>query len=180
MSELNYQPALERPDLLAEPVLAALQAMDPADAAQVQVAEIDPDLADTEKMSEAYGFSLDMSANCVIVSGKRSGEQRDAAVVVLGSDRADINNVVRRHLDVRKISFAPMDFAVEQTGMAYGGICPVGLPDGWKLLVDEKVLSQDRVIIGSGIRGSKLFLPGELVGRLPNAEELALAFSSAG
>lgn len=178
MSELTYQPALDRPDLLAPPVLAALQAMDPADASRVEVAEIDPELADTEKMSEAYGFALEMSANCVIVSGKRSGEQRDAAVVVLGSDRADINNVVRRHLDVRKISFAPMDFAVEQTGMAYGGICPVGLPADWKLLVDEKVVPQERVIIGSGIRGSKLFLPGEVVGRLPNAEILALAFGS--
>jgi hypothetical protein len=36
------------------------------------------------------------------------------------------------------------------------GITPVGLPVDWPILVDLNVVDQERVIIGSGIRGSKL------------------------
>ena len=62
-----------------------------------------------------------------------------AACMVLATDRADVNKAVRKHLDVRKISFAPMDEAVSQTGMEYGGITPVGLPPDWPILVDAAV-----------------------------------------
>jgi hypothetical protein len=50
--------------------------------------------------------------------------------MVLATDRADVNRTVRKHLDVRKISFASMDEAVSRTGMEYGGITPIGLPRG--------------------------------------------------
>jgi prolyl-tRNA editing enzyme YbaK/EbsC (Cys-tRNA(Pro) deacylase) len=59
---------------------------------------------------------------------------------------------------------------VAETGMAYGGITPIGIPAAWRLLVDSAVAEIDLAIIGSGIRGSKLFLPGALLGRLPGAE----------
>jgi prolyl-tRNA editing enzyme YbaK/EbsC (Cys-tRNA(Pro) deacylase) len=54
--------------------------------------------------------------------------------------------------------------------MEYGGITAIGLPDGWPLLVDSAVAAAPAVVIGSGIRGSKLALPGELAARLPGAE----------
>ena len=47
--------ALERPDLLAEPVAAALAALPDDVAASCAVAAIDPDLADTAAFCEAYG-----------------------------------------------------------------------------------------------------------------------------
>src|ERR1700760_35289 len=49
---------------------------------------------------------------------------------------------------------------VVATGMEYGGITPVGLPDGWPIFIDARVVEQAHVIVGSGIRGSKLRLPG--------------------
>ena len=58
------------------------------------------------------------------------------------------------------------------TGMEYGGITPVGLPAGWPVLVDDLVAKTPAVVIGSGIRGSKLWLPGSLLGELPGAEIL--------
>ena len=60
--------------------------------------------------------------------------------MVLATTRADVNGVVRRRLDVRKASFAPMAEAVELTGMEYGGITPIGLPAGWPVLVDPRVV----------------------------------------
>jgi prolyl-tRNA editing enzyme YbaK/EbsC (Cys-tRNA(Pro) deacylase) len=90
--------------------------------------------------------------------------------MVLATTRADVNNVIKRRLDVRKASFAPMAEAVELTSMEYGGITPVGLPEGWPILVDKAVAESPELIIGSGIRGSKLLITGAQLTALPGAE----------
>ena len=120
-------PALDRPDLLADPVVAVLRA-DGSLAAQARVAAIDPDLADTASFCAAYGRSLDESANCVVLAAKRSGETILAACVVLATTRADVNGLARRTVGARKASFAAMDVAVSASGMEQGGITPIGLP----------------------------------------------------
>jgi prolyl-tRNA editing enzyme YbaK/EbsC (Cys-tRNA(Pro) deacylase) len=170
LGTLSAVPALDRPDLLGDPVAHALKLLDPADAALVGVAEIDPALADTAAFCEAYGSPMDGSANCVVVAGRRGETTRYAACLVLASTRADVNGLVRRRLDARKASFAPMDDAVAMTGMEYGGITPIGLPDDWPVLVDPAVAAAPAVVIGSGVRHSKLALPGALAARLPNVE----------
>ncbi|MCY7340784.1 MAG: hypothetical protein LH603_02685 [Pseudonocardia sp.] len=170
LGSLVAVPALDRPDLLADPVALAIEALDPADAALVGVAEIDPSLADTAEFCAAYSAPLDGSANCVVVAGRRGEETRYAACLVLASTRADVNGLVRRRLNARKASFAPMDDAVALTGMEYGGITPVGLPGDWPVLVDGAVATAQAVVIGSGVRRSKLALPGALAARLRGAE----------
>lgn len=168
LGSLTLVAALERSDLLAEPVRGALEGWSRAD--QVGVGEIDPEHADTAAMTEAYDISLLASANCVVVSGVRAGEERVAACLVRADTRADVNKAVRKLLDVRKASFHDHDRAVAETGMAYGGITPVGLPVGWRLLVDSRVVGIERAVVGSGVRDSKLVLPGHLLGELPGAE----------
>lgn len=165
---LTWVPALGRPDLLAAPVAAALETLDGAD--QVLVAEIDPDLADTAAMTEAYQLPLAASVNCVLVAGKRSGEERVAACAVRATTRADVNRTVRTLLDVRKASFWPTEQAVAASGMEYGGITPIGVPEEWRLLVDADVAAGGPVIIGSGLRRSKILVPGEVLAALPRAE----------
>lgn len=170
---LTWSRALDRPDLLAEPTAAALHAWssaDPAVADGALVAEIDPDLADTAALTEAYDLPLEVSANCVVVLGRRAGEERPGAAVVPATTRADVNNVVRRRLDVRKASFMPMDAAVASTAMEYGGITPVGLPAGWPVLVDARVVATPWIVLGSGVRRSKLAMPGALLGSMPGVE----------
>jgi len=165
---LELVPALTRPDLLAPPVLAALRGWEgqlPVE--RIAVAAIDPDVADTAAFSERYGVPLEDSANCVVIAGRREGVQRQLACVVLATTRADVNGVARRRLDVRKASFMPMDEAVAGTGMEYGGITPIGLPADWPVLVDAAVAAADSVVIGSGVRRSKLHLPGALLAGLP-------------
>jgi prolyl-tRNA editing enzyme YbaK/EbsC (Cys-tRNA(Pro) deacylase) len=107
-----------------------------------------------------------------VVAARRAGQTTLAACVVLATTRADVNGLVRRHLDARKASFAPQDVAVAESGMAYGGITPVGLPAGWPVLVDAAVARADYVVIGSGTRGSKLAVPGTQLARLPGAQVL--------
>jgi len=170
IGKLDAVTALTRPDLLAAPVVAALESWPRRD--EVEVAPIDPDLADTAAFCAAYDVGLDVSANCVLIAGKREGEIRYAACVVLATTRADVNGVVRRSLDVRKASFAPMDVAVAESGMEYGGITPIGLPGAWPILVDAAVVAAPAVIIGAGIRAAKIVVPGAALADLPGARVL--------
>ena len=167
---LSYEPALHRPDLLAPPVVVALGR---GEGTGVRVAPVDPDAADTAEFCARYGVGLDESANCVVVVGRRDGVERYAACVVLATTRADVNGVVRRRLGVRKASFAPMDAAVSATGMEYGGITPLGLPEGWLVLVDGAVAAAESVVVGSGLRRSKLRLGGAALLALSGGEVVA-------
>jgi prolyl-tRNA editing enzyme YbaK/EbsC (Cys-tRNA(Pro) deacylase) len=168
LGTLTWQPAADHPELLGAPVTAALASLP----GPVWVAGIDEGLADTAAFCEAYQVPLTASANCVVVAARRAGQTTLAACVVLATTRADVNGLVRRQLDARKASFAPQDVAVAESGMAYGGITPIGLPEGWPVLVDAAVAAADLVVIGSGTRGSKLAVPGSLLSQLPGARVL--------
>ena len=168
LGHLTTAPALDHLDLVGAPVAALLRTWEHAD--QVGVVPIDPELAETSATVEVYGVPWECGANCVVVMGKREGQERTAACVVRGDTRADVNNRVKRILDVRKCSFLDHDRAVSESGMEYGGITPVGVPEEWRLLVDSRVPDVELVLIGSGIRGSKLILPGRLLAELPGAE----------
>ena len=170
LGRLPLVPVDDAPELLAPPVAAALRTWPRA--GDVQVAAIDPDLADTAAFCAAYGVAPGAAANCVVVVGKRGEVVRYAACVVLATTRADVNGVVRRYLDVRKASFGPREDVVAATAMEFGGITPVGLPADWPVLVDAAVLEQPLVVIGSGLRRSKLVLPGAALAELPGAQVL--------
>ena len=172
LGRLTTRPALRARQLLADPVATALAewaSTAPADAALVLAADIDPEQADTAAFTATYGVAPSESANCVVVGGRRDGVERIAACVVLATTRADVNGVVRRLLDVRKASFLSVDRAVELTAMEYGGITPIGLPTSWQVLVDAAAAATPLVVVGSGLRRSKIVLPGELLRRLPGA-----------
>jgi prolyl-tRNA editing enzyme YbaK/EbsC (Cys-tRNA(Pro) deacylase) len=171
IGSLESLPVLSHPELVAPPVFEALR--DWSGATDVAVVEIDPAYADTAAMSERYDVPMTDGANCVVVMGKREGQERVAACVVRADTRADVNNLVKRALDVRKCSFLSMERAVEESGMEYGGITPVGLPETWRVLVDDACLAIEAAVIGSGVRRSKLLVPGRLLGELPRAEVLA-------
>ncbi|MER6469113.1 YbaK/EbsC family protein [Streptomyces collinus] len=171
----EFDTATPAPDCLDELVAPVADAVRhwrggvPAD--RIVYVDTDPRWADTAAFVEHYGRDLlDTSANCVVVAGKRGGETSFAACLVLSTTRVDVNGVVRRRLGARKASFAPMDTATGETGMEYGGITPVGLPDGWPLLVDAAVADLPYVLVGSGRRRGKLLIPGKALAELPGAE----------
>lgn len=168
LGTLSSVSASVRSDLLAEPTLEALSRSGLLEG--VGVVEIDPAVSDTAATQQEFGLNPDMLANCVIVGGKREGSERLAACVALATTRVDVNGFVKRRLDVRKASFLPMERAVALTAMEYGGITPIGLPADWPVLVDRRVIETDVVVIGSGVRRSKILLPGLLLARLPGVE----------
>lgn len=170
LGTLNISPANHRLDLLAEPVQRAIVTLPNIE--RVGATEIDPNLSDTAAFCEHYQVGMNQAANCVVLEAKRADKTWFAACVILGNTRADVNGLARRTLDARKVSFAPMEKAVAETGMEYGAITPVGLPSDWSILIDKAVADSDYVIIGSGIRKSKLAVPGSFLASLPNAQVL--------
>lgn len=169
--KLTFEPATEHLDLLAAPTERFIKQNE---LAGVLVSEINPELSDTAAFCDFYDIGMDVSANCVIVAAKRGDHTWYAACLILASARADINGTVRRHLDARKISFAPMETAISLTHMEYGGVTLIGLPEEWPILIDTDVAQTAHVIIGSGIRKSKLLVPGNLLAGLPQATVLSL------
>src|SRR3954447_7753841 len=168
---LDFQPAAQHLDLVAAPVRDAL----PSIGGEVLAAPIDPEVADTAAFCERYGIRMEDGANCVIVEGKRGEVIRHAVCMILAADRVDVNGAVRRLLDVKKASFAAMDTATSLTGMEYGGITPIGAPRDWPILVDEQVAASGHLVIGSGVRASKLLVTGEVLASLPNAQVVPIA-----
>lgn len=166
IGELVTFPARERPDLVGAPVAAALAGLP---GGEVLVSPIDPEAADTAAFCARYDVPVEVSANCVVVAGRRGAQTTLAACVALATTRVDVNGVVRRHLGMRKASFAPMAVAVRETGMEYGGITPLGLPPSWPLLVDARVATTAQVVVGAGVRRAKLVVPGPLLASLPGA-----------
>ncbi|WP_324784866.1 YbaK/EbsC family protein [Streptomyces sp. H51] len=170
----HFDHAVPAPDALGDlirPVADAVRHWSgsvPAD--QIVYVDTDPRWADTAVFVEHYGRELRrQSANCVVVAGRRGSETALAACVVLSTTRVDVNGVVRRRLGARKASFASMDTATGETGMEYGGITPLGLPEGWPVLVDPAVADLPYVLVGSGRRRGKLLVPGKAFAELPGA-----------
>jgi prolyl-tRNA editing enzyme YbaK/EbsC (Cys-tRNA(Pro) deacylase) len=129
----------------------------------------DPALADTAQFCAAYGFSLDESANTILVVGK-ANPRVYGTCVVLASHRLDVNHAVRDRLGTRKASFASADETRELTGMEIGGVTPFGLPPTLPLWVDAAVMTRSKVVLGGGSRSWKVIAEPRILLTLPNAE----------
>lgn len=171
---LSFKKVQNADSLLAPPVAEAVKTID----AELYVSEIDPGVSDTAAFCERYEIGMDVSANCVVIEAKRADRVWYAACVILATTRADINSVIRKSLDARKTSFAPMEKAVNMTGMEFGAITPIGLPADWPIFIDTQVAASQKVIIGSGVRHSKLLVPGKLLGELRRASVMDITIKN--
>jgi len=140
-----------------------------ADLPGVEVIDIDPALADTAEFCAAYGYSMDDSANAILVIGK-SDPPVYAVGLVLATTRLDVNKTVRRRLGTRKASFAPADATRELTGMEIGGVTPFALPDGLPLWIDARVMERERIVVGGGSRACKVVGPPAMLLSVAGAE----------
>ncbi len=170
LGTLEFSPALTKGELLALPVKTALATL--VNSETVGVAAIDAALSDTAAFCETYQIEARQAANCVILEAKQGTERAYAACVVLAHTRADVNGLIKKTLEVRKVSFASMELAVEATEMEYGAITPVGLPHDWPIFIDRRVAESEYIIIGSGLRSSKLAVTGAFLASLPNVRVL--------
>ncbi|MBT1165209.1 YbaK/EbsC family protein [Bifidobacterium simiarum] len=153
--------------LLAPPVFEALKSL-PEDLI-LGVTRNSDEESDTDLWCPNYDIPFAITGNVVVTHTHktRKAPPEFAAAFVTADTRADLNGKVKHTLGVSKVSFAPIDAAVEATGMESGGMSPIGLPEGWPLLVDEHILGIPKLYLGSGIRPSKLVVNGEIFRHIP-------------
>ncbi len=145
-------------------VIAELEAL----GADYDVMDCDPALADTAAFCEAYGIAPEDSANCILVASRKPAGVM-ALCLGLATYRLDVNGAIRRHLGVRKISFAPAELTAEATGQVIGGVTPFGTPADLPILVDEGVVGRERVIVGGGSRAKKIHVDPAVFSRWDRA-----------
>ena len=137
---------------------------------QIRVAEIDPAYADGDSLSREYELPYEMELNCLVIEGRRGEDISHAAVLVPYGKRVSMNTKVRGPLNAKEVKFADLEYVMQKTGMEYGSITPIGLPDDWKILIDASVFDQEEVIVGGGLVRSKLILPSVLFREMTNCE----------
>ncbi|MEC8334585.1 MAG: YbaK/EbsC family protein, partial [Actinomycetota bacterium] len=115
--------------------------------ATYEVIDCEPSFADTAEFCNHYGYSLDESANAILLEGKAESPVY-ALCVVLATTRINVNKVARKRLGTRKASFASAEITKELTGMEIGGVTPVGLPVDLPIWIDSLVMETRKVIIG--------------------------------
>ena len=169
LGSLVSLPAPDHPELVAPPVAAALATWADADAGRGR-----------RDRPGARRHRRDDRALRALAArqpqlrrrggGARAGDERIAACLVRADTRADVNKRVERLLDVRKASFLPMDRAVRSPGWSTAGSPRSACRRRGGCCVDARVLEIDVAMVGSGMRRSKLLLPGGLLAELPGAE----------
>ncbi len=135
--------------------------------ATYEVIDCEPSFADTAEFCNHYGYSLDESANAILLEGKAESPVY-ALCVVLATTRINVNKVARKRLGTRKASFASAEITKELTGMEIGGVTPVGLPVDLPIWIDSLVMETPKVIIGAGSRRAKIYLSPDNLLRFPN------------
>ena len=135
--------------------------------ATFEVIDCDPSFADTAEFCSRYGYSLDESANAILLEGKAESPVY-ALCIVLATTRINVNKVARKRLGTRKASFASAEVTKKLTGMEIGGVSPVGLPDDLPIWIDNLVMEAPKVIIGAGSRNAKIYLAPENLLKFPN------------
>ena len=173
MNKLSFSPVIENKDLVCYPTYNVIDNWnDPEQKRQFMVAEIDPEYAGGIELCQKYGFNPRMGANCLVVVGVRGQTETYAACVVPVGYRYDMSGVVRKCLNARRVSVAPLDKVIEATDMEYGSITAIGLPKEWKIFIDPMVVEHREIIMGSGLKKSKICFPSSALLQLPNAQLL--------
>jgi Cys-tRNA(Pro)/Cys-tRNA(Cys) deacylase len=100
----------------------------------------------------------------------RLGEGQYAMVLMAGPGQVDWK-ALRAHFGQSRLTMASSEEVLEVTGYVVGSVSPFGLPQPVPVLIDEQVLSQEEVSIGSGVRGTTIFITtADLRNALPDAQ----------
>lgn len=169
MPTLNFQSAIHHPELVNPTIIEALEnwkGITPVE--EILVVEINPEFAKGEIFSCEYGIPISEGANCLIVEGTRGSKKTYAACLVPVNSRINFKDIVRKKLDTRVVSLAPLDYVLKETQMEYGSITVIGLPPEWPILIDSSLVTLPRVVIGGGLVKSKISLPGKALAEIPN------------
>ena len=84
--------------------------------------------------------------------------QDDFIMVLITGERQVAWPALRSYLGQSRLTMASEEEVRKATGYPLGAVSPFGLPAPMRLLVDQSVLDQENISIGSGERNSTIFL----------------------
>ena len=87
----------------------------------------------------------------------RLSEGQFVMVLVAGAQQISWP-AMREYLGVSRMTMATPEEILEHTRYPTGAVSPFGLPEPMRILVDESVLREDEVSIGSGVRYTTVIL----------------------
>ncbi len=104
----------------------------------------------------------------------RLGEGEFVMVLVAGPRQISWRRL-RQTIGRPRLTMASEDEVFEQTGYRIGTVSPFGLPKAMRILIDQSVLDQSEISIGSGVAGVGVILNvADLRGGLPTGEIVSL------
>ena len=136
---------------------------------EFEIMDCDPNMADTQVFCKEYNIKLEDSVNAIIVKTK-TGELKYVTCALLATNKLNINNVIRKKLEARKVSFANAAETIKLTNMEIGGVTPFTLPDNLPIWIDSKIMDRDYIILGGGNRSSKIKISPKIFNFTNNTE----------
>lgn len=104
----------------------------------------------------------------------RLSQNEYVMVLMAGPQQIDWKTL-RRYLGQSRITMASQDEVLQMTGYKVGSVSPFGLPQPIRVLVDESVLAQDEISIGSGVRSTTVMMKtAVLMQALGDVEQVSL------
>ena len=93
-------------------------------------------------------------------------------LMVLMAGPAQISwSALRNYLGLSRLTTASREEVLQVTGYPLGAVAPFGLPGPMRILIDESVLAQEELSLGSGVRGTAVILQSsDLLSALGGAE----------
>lgn len=167
---LDFKPIIGNENQISKPTYKMLEKLSALD--KCMYAEIDTNFAGGFEICEKYNFDPKVGINCLVVEARRGDNVSYAALLVPVGYKYNMSSVVRKKLNARTVSVAPLEYVLEHTGMEFGSINPVGLPEDFNIFIDPHALESDRIIVGSGLLKTKICIPSKLLLELPNSEIL--------
>ena len=173
VGQLSFYPVMEKLDLVPQTVYNVISTVNwSCSKNDFYVAEINPSYAGGLDLCEKYKIDPSMGANCLVVNGIRGKNKSFAACVVPVGYRYDMSGVVRKALNARTVSVAPLDYVLSVSLMEYGSITPIGLPSDWRIFIDPAVLTHKNIVVGGGFVRSKMCIPSSALLDIPNSSVL--------
>ena len=105
----------------------------------------------------------------------RLAESQYALILVAGPQQIPWKSL-RSHFGQSRLTLASPEEVLEQTGYPVGAVAPWGLPAPIPTYIEQSVLNQSDLSIGSGVRGTALLLSAaDLIASLPAAQTIVLS-----
>src|SRR5699024_8810013 len=130
----------------------------------VEVLTVDAEDSDTATFMKKYDIAPEQSLNSLVVTAKSNGERTPYLVLVPATHTLD-NKGMKQALG-GKVSFMPMDDALELTQMERDSVGPVGWLEGLQLEGDSSLLKDASFIVSGGKLGVYYLTLNEGLGRL--------------